>query len=170
MANDCMFKIRLVSPDRSALVRVKQIMRYKDPELWMYRVREFHPGRIRKRDGYYILDCEGDVAWSDMKWFDPSWVIEWMKNPPKKSEVRGRPTVFPELCRMLDFGVESWTEEWGVGFQGHSMCDHDGRHWVDDERDFDIDEVGDPEPTNPGYGDQYGEFADPETIYRGGEP
>jgi hypothetical protein len=50
------------------------------------------------------------------------------------------------------------------------MCDRNGRHWVNDERDFDIDEVGDPEPTNPGYGSQYGEFADPETIYRGGGP
>lgn len=161
MANDCLFWLRVVSPKKKAISDLEKIMQYKDEKRYMYRVRELQKTKQWKQNDLYVAEFEGDVAWSDHYWFHPYDMsrFEGNKQPPPKT--------FQELCPELDIGVESWTEELGIGFQGHVACDRHGKILVDEERNYAVTSGGKPRRDVPGFGKSFRDCFEPEFLYRG---
>ncbi len=60
-----------VSPKEESLERLVSIMKYKDPEWYIYRVRECTEEPIYKSDDLYWIRITGDVAWSTQDWLIP---------------------------------------------------------------------------------------------------
>lgn len=68
MANCCFYNMLAVSPKEESLERLIDIMKYKDPEWYIYRVRECTEEPIYKSDDLYWVRISGDVAWSTSNW------------------------------------------------------------------------------------------------------
>lgn len=191
MPNFCEFRLRFAAPKKQTLEEIKRIMQYEDDKRTMYRVLEFVAKQPKKREKLWIMSAYGYVAWSDASWFttvdeykagyednkmrckealekysteDKDW-HKRLEDDVKYYETH-RPVGFPELCKELDFGVESWTEEPGMLFQNHTLCNRKGIIEIDEERETLFDEDGKSLP-GLGFGKDFGKFFKPEIIFHG---
>lgn len=150
MANDCTGTMKVVcrTGNETAIDRLARIMRYKDPEWYMYRVFEFcenDPGhREHTEDGFTVATFSTSVAWSGWRWFDTDrsgWCMVGEKNP--------KGTDFLNLCRLLGIGVEYFATEVGCQFAEHYLCDSNGSLLVEEsahyEEVYPLDENGEPD-------------------------
>lgn len=147
MANCALYSIRFCSKSKEVLERVLRIMRYEDPEYFIYRVGEAElvDGIVQNRDsGVWSMDVEGDVAWSVSSWFANH------ENAENKDAATGAHYVSLDiLAKRLGFWCEAFCEESGNCFQQYFSCDENGNvhedtaewteRWTDDEGN-DLDE------------------------------
>lgn len=130
MANNCNGTMKVVcrTGNEAAIDRLVAIMRYRDPEWYMYRVFEFcETEREHTEDGFTVATFSTSVAWSGWRWFDTDrsgWCIVEEKDP--------KGTDFMNLCRTLGIGVEYFATEVGCQFAEHYLCDSNGSLLVDE--------------------------------------
>ena len=171
MANDCEYEMTAVSRSREALERLVRIMKYQDPEYFIYRVfdAELREDIEATEDGFFIARIDGDVAWSCATWFTSKERLDSIH------EATGAHYITLDLlCRKLGIGVEVYGQEGGCGFQEYHRCTHAGEvsgdcadwseEWCDDEGN----ELDDPIEKGGLAG--YGEESSPEEIYGLYEP
>lgn len=164
MANNAAYDIKFVSKSRETLERLVRIMRYEDPEYFIYRVFSVEDEPIvDEGNGYFSLTVYGDVAWSIHSWFDHIEVLN------EKAENGAHYVSLDILAKRLDFGVEAFCEECGCEFQEWHRCDHNGNtqekcvEWREIWQDEDGNELD--EPIHEGGLPDYGEFSEPAVIY-----
>ena len=180
MANECYFLLKAVSRKKEVLERLVKLMNYEDPEgLFVYRVRDISTDKPPSEEagGFWSVEFSGDVAWSDHYWFHDYYTEtdemmrrvgfpeEALHRDPDDEKMRKNFRIFPQLCKDWGFGVESWTEELGCQFQGHTVCTAEGKLVRDEELPYSKDEHGHPEKGYEGFGDGWGDWLPPETIY-----
>ena len=98
MANCCFYNMLAVSPKEESLERLIEIMKYKDPEWYIYRVRECTEEPIYKSDDLYWVRISGDVAWSTSSWLEK----EVSDKDRNASEDGTKYTTLVELSSLLD--------------------------------------------------------------------
>ena len=143
MANTCIYTMKAVSENKEALERLVSIMKYKDPEYFIYRCFEAH-SNIYKDGEYYVADISGDVAWSCSNWFgheekpDELIVLKYDEN---MKEIYGTSHYISLdlLCKKLGIGIEVFSEERECCFQEHYMVNSEGEitinervEWIED--------------------------------------
>lgn len=98
MANCCFYNMLAVSPKEESLERLIDIMKYKDFEWYIYRVRECTEEPIYKSDDLYWVRISGDVAWSTS-----SWLAKEVSDKDRHASDDGtKYTTLPELSSLLD--------------------------------------------------------------------
>ena len=144
MANDCYFDMMVVSPNRESVERMYKIMKYEDPEYYIYRVRDVSESSDIEYDdisGLYYQTLCGDVAWSASRWVTDE------PNPEDKAENGAGYTVLPELAKVLDISFEVFTEECGMCFSEYlhitpegvveaECCDYHSMYLDDDDWEY----------------------------------
>ena len=175
MANNCFYTMKATSKDENALKRLISIMKYKDPEYFIYRCFSVS-GDISKEGDYYVANLTGDVAWSCSKWFEteekPEDLIV-LKYDENMKEIYGTAHYISLdiLCKKLEIGLELYSEESGCCFQEHYLVDANGNiliedcvewteDWWDEENDCERDE-----PVYTGGFDDYCCFAHAKEIF-----
>ena len=175
MANDCLYTIKAVAKEKSALERLVSIMEYKDPEYFIYRCFEAY-SNIFKDGDYYVADISGSVAWSCSNWFgheekpEELIVLKYDENMNKTYGTSHYITL-DLLCKKLGVGIELYSEESGCCFQEHYLVDVNGniiidescewtQDWWDEENDCERDE-----PITTGGFDDYCCFSYANEIY-----
>ena len=114
MANDCAFTMMAVSPEKASLEKLVDILRYEDPDWYIYRVRDQDADKkniMQAEDGLCSLQLYGDVAWGCSSWVNPI--------PPEertKAENGAVYTNLPELSERLNIAFEVIAEECGMAF------------------------------------------------------
>jgi hypothetical protein len=175
MANDCYYDMCAVAPKRETLERLIEIMNYNDDEYYIYRVFQANPGEIEFEDDLYTVRIQGYVAWSCNSWFETRESIEqkvclgWDKYTHKEIYGNAHYITLDLLCERLDFGVEVYSEESGIGFQAYNACNHKGelQYDVADWSEQLIDDEGNwlDEPIVCGGLPYYDEFNSIDEIY-----
>lgn len=162
MANCCSFDMMIVSKDKETLDRMFSILQYKDKEFYLYRVQDIQwVGKPHKQNGLWVGYFTGDVAWSCTNWLEGSW------NNGSKSETGASYTTLPELCEKLDFGVEIWGAEPGMGFQEYIRINNSGDITDNLSEDWtqEFDDDGNIVDERGGFAD-YGDWCDPEDVFK----
>lgn len=164
MANNAAYDITFVSKSKETLERLVKIMKYQDPEYFIYRVFSVEADDIvDEGNGLFSIYISGDVAWSNHDWFDN------LEDFTRKAENGAHYVTLDILAKRLDFGVEAFCEECGCEFQEWHKCDHNGNaqdevvDWKEIWKDADGNELDEPE--HEGGLDNYGVFADADIIY-----
>lgn len=147
MANECTGTMKVVcrTGNEAAIDRLVKIMRYRDPEWYMYRVFEFYENeREHTEDGFTVATFSISVAWSGWRWFESDhsgWTILNEENP--------KGTDFMSLCRLLGIGVEYFATEVGCEFAEHYLCDSNGALLIEEsahyEEVYPLDANGEPD-------------------------
>ena len=106
MANCCFYWLQCVSPSYESLDRLISIMKYEDPEWYIYRVRECSPEPINHVEGLYFVSIQGEVAWSTHSWLDPI-----RDDERANSEDKTIYTNLVELSKLLDISFFCFAEE-----------------------------------------------------------
>lgn len=121
MANNCWYDMEAVSKSKDALERLVRIMKYEDPEFYLYRVFSAEEGDIEQDGEFYTLQIMGDVAWAAVNWVncgDYPYDI--------RRETGAHFTDLQTVCRTLGVAVEILTEECGCQFSEHIAVDAEG--------------------------------------------
>ncbi len=165
MANNAAYDIKFVSKSRETLERRVRIMKYQDPEYFIYRVFSVEDEPIKDDgNGLFSIGIYGEVAWSILQWFEGD------EDLTNTSETGAHYVTLPILAKRLGFGVQAFCEDCGNEFQECRQCDHNGiitrdecaecREIWEDENGNELDE-----PEQEGGLDDYGDFNDPGIIY-----
>ena len=164
MANCCEYQLKAVSKDVNALRRLYEIMEYKDPEWYIYRVQyaEMPDDPMPEGDGgLYSVCIYGDVAWATDRWFGDVTTTE-------KADNGATYTNLVELCKKLGIAVEVWAREEGMGFQSHTVCNEKGELYCDSV-DWNVEvDKGKVVGEDGGY-EEFGQFVAADELY-GGSP
>ena len=172
MANECDYEMTAVSRSRKALERLVKIMKYQDPEYFLYRVFDADLiGNIEvTADGFFVARIEGTVAWSCATWFTSD-----ERTDSIHAATGSHYITLDLLCRRLGIGVEVYGEEYDCGFQEYHKCNHAGvlvlktcadwcQVWHDDEgKELKT-------PIEKGGLADYGVYSAPAEIYGSSEP
>lgn len=159
MSNDCVYKLRVVAKSPESILRLFNIMSYKDRNWYMYKAKDVFWEKHPEQEGeFWVAELAGDVGWDHYWWFH-----DYNEDGTPVYDGPRRLVTFPELCKELDFGVESWTEESMECFQQHAICTASGKIIVEDKKDYDR------ENKIYGFGDDWGSDSPPEYIYSGKE-
>jgi hypothetical protein len=162
MANCCEYEMMIVGKTKESIERLVKIMKYEDPEFFIYRVFNVEvceePNQGYQSD-LWVMKIFGDVAWSAESWI----------NSPSNKENKFNGAYFtnlPHLCKELDIGVEIYTKEEGVGFQEHYVINNSGELVSSECEDWycEYDEYGDFLSEEGGI-EHFGEFSFPDEIY-----
>lgn len=147
MANNCAYYMIAVSPYRDALVKLIDILNYKDPDWYIYRVfsNDADERSIEKAGdtNLYRMGIYGDVAWSCTSWVED---IPTPLDERKREDNGSRYTNLVELSKALGISFEVFAEECGCEFgqylhvsQGEVVasdtCDYQ-EFYVEDEDDL----------------------------------
>lgn len=133
MPNRCVYDIRAVAKHKNTLERLIKIMRYEDPEYYIYRCFSAVDTDTYESDGYYVVDITGDVAWSCSEWFSGRESVDQTAESSDQSKsATAHYITLDLLCRKLGFGLECWSSETGVGFQEHYLVNHNGDVLISD--------------------------------------
>ena len=179
MPNFCSYDLKAVSKNKESLERLLNIMKYKDPEYYIYRCfQAFGDGGVVEEGDYYTLMIFGDVAWRCHDWFEHEEdVSRVLRKDDKFGFAYGDNWPGPAhyitldmLCERLDIGIECWGQELGGCFQEHYLVNHKGEVVCRDCREYTEiweDENGEDleEPEKIGGFEEYCEFSFPEEIY-----
>lgn len=165
MANNAAYDITFVSKSKETLERLVKIMKYQDPEYFIYRVFSVEDDDIvDEGNGLFSIYISGDVAWSNHDWFDN------LEDFNRKAENGAHYVTLDILAKRLDFGVQAFCEECGCEFQECHQCDHHGNiqrnecvEWKEIWEDEDGNELDEPE--HEGGLEDYGDFNDADIIY-----
>ena len=164
MANTCCYEMKVVGRTKKSLVRLINILSYRDDKFCLSRVYtvSYHCDKIQK-DGLWSVELFGTCAWSTESWFIPDNKNKnHMYTYGKHFKDYTGPvySVFSDICRDLDIGVEVYSCDEIGGIQEHNLTNHLGRtviHMVDYISDF--------ESVSKGGYKKYGEFLDNKSIY-----
>ena len=151
MANVCVYKMRVVGKDKSAIERLMSIMDYKDSQYYLYRVFSVSGGKIRstsgrrphQEDDFWTAQLRGHVAWTCSHW------VHDEPDPEDKAENGAGYTNMPTICNELNLAVEIWASERLLGFQEHYIIDNKGNIVTSVEKE------------SPEKFSDYGRFAEP---------
>ena len=125
MANCCNYAMKVVGKSEESLRRFLDILRYKDDELYLYRVQEAQSDLPYHDETFstdlWVMHVSGNVAWSCSHWLEDS------PGQYGKSDRGASYSTIPEVCRKLGVGVEIWADEREMAFQQHILVDHEGR-------------------------------------------
>lgn len=117
MANDAYYYMRVTAHDPDVLERLYKIMKYEDPEYYIYRVFEVRMGEPFKDGGLYQADYTGDVAWGINRWFENK------EDPKGIDEKTGAHYIsLDRLSGKLGFAAEVYCEECDCCFGQHYAC------------------------------------------------
>lgn len=138
MANVCVYKMRVVGKDKSAIERLMSIMDYRDSQYYLYRVSSVSGGKIRSTSGrrppqaddFWSAQFRGHVAWSCYHW------VHDEPDPADKADNGAGYTNMPTVCKELNLAVEIWASEHLMGFQQHIIIDNKGNVVTDVEKDL----------------------------------
>jgi len=163
MANNCIYSMRVVAKQKESIERLLKIMQYKDPEYYLYRVfsAEFadlgncaDPVYFEQDGDYVWSEIHGDVAWACDGWLGPKHEYH------EKSKLGASYTNLYELCKVLNVGVEIWSEEPGQHFQEHYIVDHLGQRYLEQAEDYSMED-----PDNTGFAGDYMNWNDSCDVY-----
>lgn len=161
MANNAAYDLQAVAKDRQALERLISIMKYQDPEYFIYRVFSVEHEPIEEHeDGYFSVLIFGDVAWGTSSWFDGNENEEWKAHANDAHYI-----TLDLLAPRLGIAVECYCEEEGCEFQSHHLCSHNGlvrERYADWHRGDDDDGEDDD-----GGLEDYGTWHKPSEIWEG---
>lgn len=132
MANNCAFLLKAVSKSKENLDRLVKIMNYEDEKGWhLCRIFSADVHDTEEVNGLYAYTIGGDCAWSvgtcmtEGGYFDNYRSTRGILKCPSKWKSGGKEkcaeivVTMPQLCELLDMGVEIWSEEEGCQFQEH---------------------------------------------------
>jgi hypothetical protein len=162
MANCCEYEMMIVGKTKESIERLVKIMKYEDPEFFIYRVFDVEvceePNQGYQSD-LWVMKIFGDVAWS---------AESWIKSPPNK-ENRFNGAYFTNLlhlCKELDIGVEIYTKEQGCCFQEYYLVNNKGELVSDEYEDWhcEYDDDGNILSEEGGI-EHFGEFSFPDELY-----
>ena len=148
MANDCCGVMKVVAKNREAIKRLFEIMDYKDPEYFCYRVRGIGipcnsdlEAAIKQDGDLFVCDFETDAAWSSERWFNgeenPECLVCTGYDKQMK-EIYGTAHIISidRLCKKLGLAVELYATEPGMCFCEHFLVNHDGDVITNDSADY----------------------------------
>lgn len=182
MANDCYYRMRAVSKNEEALKRLLDIMKYNDPEYYIYRCFEAERVEDGQEDGLSTMDIEGFVAWGCSQWIhseekkddilikgrqkDENGNIIWDKYIYGTSHYAPLTTI----CKELGIGIEIWSQEPNMAFQAHSVVNSNGEIVVDECKDWEIlaaeeDDTDENHEYADGFGGDFMKFKTAKEIY-----
>lgn len=122
MANDCSYWMKIVAKDEATLDRFAQIMKYKDPEFYVYRVFEYEETYREEVDGLFVATAYGEVAWGCSAWLNDA------VDRAQTIDTGAHYSNLSEVCKALGIAIEVWGEEFGMCFQEHIFVAKDGTY------------------------------------------
>ena len=112
MANDCRYEMTVVG-QKESVERLISIMRYQDPEWYLYRVFDVDEEPYITSNGEkYAANFSGYVAWSAARWVSP--VRD--EDTHQVAENGAHYTNLLNLSGILGLSIAVTTEESGMGF------------------------------------------------------
>lgn len=114
--------MKVVAPSRHYAEKFRDIVTYRDPDFFLYRVNQARCSEIREEDGKFAFEIEGWTEYSCNVLFGNATPYDNEGNPAWNAQM----TNVPDICRKTGIEVVCDAVNDTVGFTEHYEADRSG--------------------------------------------